>query len=162
MDAFNIEPFFRGRSEEVIAGSLAVQILSKMASTVGKSDARQALHRDARECASHYRAALHAYAEGSYATDASRLAVIWRVSLMFAALFAGDMEELKSHVIEFQSALLTFELHCVEYKEQWVIRRVLKLVRLSVGVLFPGYALVVSASQGMCKLVPDPERFKLV
>ena len=75
---------------------------------------------------------------------------------MFASLLAGDIQEFRSHVDEFSSSLLAYEQRCVNYRQEWVIKRVLKLVRFSVSVcvLFPGYAMIKAAAKGMYRLVP--------
>ena len=139
--ACQLEPYFRGRTEEVLAGRLAVQILKKMMMLIAQPQTRQGLHREMQECASHFCNALHAYAEGCLQWDASRMAVIWHISLMFSALLAGDIRELKYQVDRFQYSLLAFEVHCVSYRQTWVIKTVLSFLRLSIRTLCPGYVL---------------------
>ena len=150
-----MEPYFRGKTEEVLAGSLAVRILKKMMMLLAQPQIRQGLHREMQECASHFCQALHAYAEGSLEWDASRLAVIWHISLMFSALVAGDIRELQLQINRFHSSLLAFEQHCVDYRQLWVIKTVLSFLRLSIRRLCPSHSLILSAARRLCQLVPN-------
>ena len=68
LDSCSMEPFFRGRLEEIIAGRLAVQLLEQMTRLEEQPGIRELLHRGARECAFHFCNSLHAYAEGSSAS----------------------------------------------------------------------------------------------
>ena len=155
VDACEMEPYFRGKTEEVLAGSLAVRILKKMMMLLAQPQIRQGLHREMQECASHFCQALHAYAEGSLEWDASRLAVIWHISLMFSALVAGDIRELQLQINRFHSSLLAFEEHCVDYRQSWVIKTVLSFLRLSIRRLCPSHSLILNAARRLCQLVPN-------
>ena len=147
MDLHLSDAYMRGKVEEVIAGSIAARTLQDL-HTFGRTwSFCPSLRAQAVECAGHYRAALQAYAEAALAADSARLAVIWRIASLFAAMFARDLPDLASQLAHLEHAVANCSLYHPNYRNQWVIRPVLAVAKLGVRFLQPGVAFLQCLSR---------------
>ena len=142
MDMHSSDPYLRGRVEEVIAGSVAVRILKDLHTFGLAWSSCASLRAQAVECAGHYRAALQAYAEAALAADSARLAVIWRIASLFAAMFAKDLPDLAKQLAHLEQAVANCSSYHPNYRHQRVIKPVLAVAKLGVRFLQPGLVFV--------------------
>lgn len=140
LDQHSADPYLQGRVEEVIAGSIAVHLFKGMLSGQSFWHSLNDFHRQAFECSGHFQRALHAYAEGALTKDAARLAAIWRLSAIFAALFARDKPCIVEQLEHFNLALAFCNTHHPNYQNQWVVKRVLAVANLGIQVVHPTVA----------------------
>ena len=152
LDQHSTDPYLIGRVEEVVAGSIAVQVFQQMLHFRSLWPSVRDFQHQASECSGHFRRALHAYAEASLTKDAVRVAVVWRLAAMFAALFARDITGLADQLEHFRAALANCNAYHPDYHKHWVIKRALAVANLGIRLLHPAMALLEIVS---------PKRFRL-